>query len=137
MSGRDERGADVDERLSKRFENEKEDESSKSDESAEKDNRSKKDKSDNTDMSVKEQKNADSVKDAWNSKLVYLPDDIDGHVDDEFSRLRYECDRDLDWEPKKNRHFYPVIVVDGADAVAEMDAEGFRGRCDELGLISD
>lgn len=126
MTDRDERGRDVKDRLSKRFEKDKEDESDKPDS---------KDKSSKNDMNAQQTQRVENVKEAWNSKMVYLPDELNDPVDEEYERLRYECGRNLDWKPKKNRHYYPVVVMDGVETIREMDSDTFRTRVEELELL--
>lgn len=79
-----------------------------------------------------------NVKEAWEPTYIYLPDDepakIHSRLHNEFDRLSYECSRDLGWKPKKNRHYYPVVALDGVEAIEEMDGESFYGRIVELGL---
>jgi len=53
-----------------------------------------------------------NVKEKWTGRYMYLPDEIDEQFD-EFDRLVYECGQELDWKPKKNKHFYPVVVSQG------------------------
>lgn len=77
-----------------------------------------------------------NVKEEWTGRYMYLPDEIDERFD-EFDRLVYECGRELDWKPKKNKHFYPVVVSRGIEAVAEMGASEFVKAVDALELPRD
>ncbi|GAB7120488.1 hypothetical protein [Natrinema sp. JCM 9743] len=77
-----------------------------------------------------------NVKEEWTGRYMYLPDEIDEQFD-EFDRLVYECGQELDWKPKKNKHFYPVVVSRGIEAVAEMDAGEFVEAVDKLELPRD
>lgn len=88
--------------------------------------------------STDDTRRTENVKEAWKSTYIYLPDDepvkIHSRLHNEFDRLSYECSRDLGWKPKKNRHYYPVVTLDGVEAIEEMDGESFYERVVELGL---
>jgi len=75
-------------------------------------------------------------KEEWTGRYMYLPDEIDEQFD-EFDRLVYECGQELDWKPKKNKHFYPVVVSQGIVAVAEMGASEFVDAVGDLELPRD
>lgn len=75
-----------------------------------------------------------SVKDRP-STLMYLLEAVDEDLRSEFKRLDYECDRDLGWTPKKNEHYYPMVVIDGVESITDISAEEFRDRLDELNLL--
>ncbi|MFC6723502.1 hypothetical protein ACFQE1_03675 [Halobium palmae] len=88
-----------------------------------------------SEMSSNQSKSAStSVKDRP-STLMYLPEDTDEELSSEFKRLDYECDRDLGWTPKKNQHYYPLVVRDGIEAIKQMSPKEFRERLDDLGLL--
>lgn len=131
MSDRSDRGKAVADRMSRRFQGDEDDGASENADRSERDERSEDDGGAEPDSSGR---NVQNVKEEWNGTYVYLPDDIDGPLDAEFDRLVYECGRDLDWKPKKNRHYYPVVVADGIEAVGEMDPEAFEARLEELNL---
>jgi hypothetical protein len=130
------------ERLGQRFENEETDKSDKSDKSAkpdEPDNKDKDVKQDNSDKTVKQNnqgiatKSDKSIKDykeVWGSKLVHLPDELMDPVDNEFDRMKYESD----WDIKKERHYYPVVVARGIEAVQEMSGSEFTDAVESLEL---
>lgn len=105
------RGDEVSDRLSQRFEN---DERSEQGLNTENDERSERSQS------------VQNVKKEWNGTYLYLPDKLDEPLSNEYDRLVYECGRDLDWKPKKNRHYYPVVIAVGIEAIEEMDAEAFH-----------
>lgn len=66
-----------------------------------------------------------NVKEDWKGRYMYIPPAMHKRFDDEYERLRYECGRDLEWKPKKNQHYYPIVATEGIDAVAEMDPDAF------------
>ncbi|WP_312908480.1 hypothetical protein [Natronosalvus caseinilyticus] len=65
---------------------------------------------------------------------MYLPDEIDSTFDNEYDRLVYECGRELDWKPKKNKHYYPIAVKHGVDAIEDMSAGEFVEAVDGMEL---
>jgi hypothetical protein len=142
MKDRDEAKDEMSERLGQRFENEETDKSDKSDKSAkpdEPDNKDKDVKQDNSDKTVKQNnqgiatKSDKSIKDykeVWGSKLVHLPDELMDPVDNEFDRMKYESD----WDIKKERHYYPVVVARGIEAVQEMSGSEFTDAVESLEL---
>jgi hypothetical protein len=73
-----------------------------------------------------------NVKQDWSERYVYLPPEQHREVNSEFDRLVYECGRDLDWTPKKNRHYYPVLTERGLEAIREMGPEEFRDAVDDV-----
>lgn len=126
MSDRKERGSNVTDRLSRRFENEKQ-----RSEDSEPSGSSKRSK---PSQEVEKSEKGVNVKKDWTGRYMYLPDEVDSVFDSEYDRLVYECGRDLDWKPKKNRHYYPVAVKHGIDAVVKMDGDEFRDAVDEMQL---
>lgn len=125
MADRDERGAGLSDRMKQRFDSEPSDGSDQSD-SSEASGRS--EPSDRFEP-VRTVRN---VKEEWNGGYFYLPDDLDDRLGSEYARLVYECKREFNWEPDKNRHYYPVVVAAGLDAIEDMDAEAFRDRVTEI-----
>lgn len=130
MTDRNDRGQSVADRMSRRFEGDDAD-SDPSEPSDSSEHSGSDDPSDGSESSERVR----NVKEEWNGTYIYLPDDVDGPLDAEFDRLVYECGRDLSWKPKKNRHYYPLVVTDGIDAIREMDAATFRERLEELELV--
>lgn len=75
-----------------------------------------------------------NVKEEWNGRYMYIPPEIDKRFDNEFDRLVYECGAELNWKPKKNKHYYPVVAVYGVEAVESMQPESFVEAVHELEL---
>jgi hypothetical protein len=69
-------------------------------------------------------------RDEWNTRLVYLPDDLSDLLEYQYKRL----DLETDWEVKKEQHFYPVVVAHGIEHIAEMDPEEFTAAVESLGV---
>lgn len=80
----------------------------------------------------KTNKTRTNIKDDWNGRTIYIPDDILGDMEDTYleSQLKLrQAGRD---EFKKNRHFYPLLVQCGLEALAEADAEEIQTRLSDL-----
>ena len=69
-------------------------------------------------------------RDEWNTRLLYIPDDLSDLLEYQYKRL----DLEADWEVKKERHFYPVVVAHGVEQIAEMDTETFTDAVRDLGI---
>ncbi|QUJ73978.1 hypothetical protein BDK61_4272 [Haloarcula quadrata] len=130
MKDRDQAKDEMSERLGQRFGDEEADKSDESDKSDKPDNGDKNVKQDKQTMKAKSDKSAKDYKDVWGSKLIHLPDGLMEPVDNEFDRMKYECD----WDVKKERHYYPVVVARGVEAVQEMSGSEFTDAVESLGL---
>lgn len=113
-------------------------ENTESDEHSEKTDRpepSERSERSNSSEPVRKPKN---VKQDWKGLYVYLPsngeDEISERIDTEYERLRYECNRDADVSIQKDRHYKPMLVVNGLSAVEEMNSEEFIKRVNNLGF---
>lgn len=133
MPDRDDASEEMKNRLANRFGGEPS-EGSEREQSSERDGKSEPDMSASPDQTDESEAKVQNVKKEWDGWYIYLPDELGRTLDSEFDRLKYECGRDLDWKPKKNRHYYPVVIEAGLKAVEEMDAEDFTEKLDELGL---
>ena len=130
MKDRNEAKDEMSERLGQRFSGEETDEEDNSVESDKSGKQNKSIKQDKEIMEAKSDKPPEDYKDAWGSKLIHLPDELLDPVDNEFKRLSYECD----WDVKKERHYYPVVVARGVEAVQEMSAAEFTDAVGSLEL---
>lgn len=72
------------------------------------------------------------VKEIRDNVQLWITDAEKDRIDDEFSRLRYELDRDRDFHLEKLRHYHPVLLECGLQAVEEMDAGAFMDALNEL-----
>lgn len=129
---RNERGRNVKDALSRRFESDTTAENDETDENASDDMSGKADMSSKNDTNAQQVTN---VKEEWPSRMFYLPDETTDRLDSEYDRLVYECGSELGWTPKKSRHYYPVIAHDGLEAVVEMDPDEFQSRVEGLSLL--
>lgn len=107
-------GDDVKDRLGARFEDEEADdqddthaESDQSDEPAE------------NDTNDQSEWNVDNVKNAWNANTVLLPETLDERFDDEYERLNWQTDGEF----KKDRHYKPLVVYLGLEALEDKEGE--------------
>lgn len=74
-----------------------------------------------------------SIKDEWNGRTIYIPDDILDEMEDIYLESQLTLRKAGQDEFKKNRHFYPLLVQFGVEALSEADAEEIQGRLSELG----
>ena len=74
-----------------------------------------------------------SIKDEWNGRTIYIPDDILDEMEDIYLESQLTLRKAGQDEFKKNRHFYPLLVQFGVEALSEADAEEIQARLSELG----
>jgi hypothetical protein len=115
MSDRNDRGRDVEQRLSKRFESDQADESDAADEQ---DKPSKTDKSNNTSKTTMTSQTAQSTESEKSVKdrpsvLMYLPEEVRQDLDIRFDELNARYKREHGEALEKNRDYYPAVVEAG------------------------
>ena len=74
-----------------------------------------------------------NIKDEWNGRTIYIPDDILDEMEDTYLESQLKLRKAGQDEFKKNRHFYPLLVQFGIEALSEADAEEIQARLSELG----
>ncbi|ELZ68551.1 hypothetical protein C457_11121 [Haloferax prahovense DSM 18310] len=77
--------------------------------------------------------NKTNIKDEWNGRTIYIPDSILDDMEDTYleSQLKLrKADRD---EFKKNRHFYPLLVQFGLEALSNADTDEIQARLSNIG----
>ncbi|WP_430639605.1 hypothetical protein [Haloferax volcanii] len=74
-----------------------------------------------------------NIKDEWNGRTIYIPDDVLNEMDDTYLESQLKLRKAGQDEFKKNRHFYPLLVQFGVEALSEADAEEIKARLSELG----
>jgi len=74
-----------------------------------------------------------NIKDEWNGRTIYIPDDVLDEMEDIYLESQLKLRKAGKDEFKKNRHFYPLLVQFGIEALSEADAEEIRARLSELG----
>ncbi|MGB9954764.1 hypothetical protein ACOZ4F_20460 (plasmid) [Haloarcula marismortui] len=81
----------------------------------------------------KTSKTKTNIKDEWNGRTIYIPDDILDEMEDTYLESQLKLRKAGQDEFKKNRHFYPLLVQFGVEALSEADAEDIKARLSELG----
>ncbi|MDL0135030.1 hypothetical protein [Halobacterium salinarum] len=74
-----------------------------------------------------------NIKDEWNGRTIYIPDDVLDEMEDTYLESQLKLRKAGQDEFKKNRHFYPLLVQFGVEALSEADAEDIKARISELG----
>jgi len=74
-----------------------------------------------------------NIKDEWNGRTIYIPDDVLGEMEDTYLQSQLKLRKAGQDEFKKNRHFYPLLVQFGVEALSDADAEEIQARLSELG----
>ena len=110
---------DLDDRLSRRFDNDSPEDNDNSESESDTDHASSKSQSSrNAQKSQKPQ----NVKKEWNVRSIYLDDTLESELTTLFKRLDLELsEAETDLELQKTRHFYPLIVELGLERLEEMD----------------
>jgi hypothetical protein len=78
-------------------------------------------------------KTKSNIKDEWNGRTIYIPDDVLDEMEDTYLESQLKLRKAGQDEFKKNRHFYPLLVQFGVEALSEADAEEIQARLSELG----
>jgi hypothetical protein len=110
---------DLDDRLSRRFDNDSPEDNDNSESESDTDHASSKSQSSrNAQKSQKPQ----NVKKEWNVRSIYLDDTLESELTTLFKRLDLELsEAETDLELQKTRHFYPLIIELGLERLEEMD----------------
>jgi len=74
-----------------------------------------------------------NIKDEWNGRTIYIPDGVLDEMEDTYLESQLKLRKAGQDEFKKNRHFYPLLVQFGVEALSEADAEEIKARLSELG----
>ncbi|GAA0271391.1 MULTISPECIES: hypothetical protein [Halobacteriales] len=120
---------EIDERLSRRFDDDQDDENETISEKSQNDM--------NSSQSGAERKSqasqrAQNIKKEWNVRSFYLDDGLDSNLTTAFKRLDLSLsEADAEVNLKKTRHFYPLIVELGLERLAEMDVTEVTERLDD------
>ncbi|EMA31904.1 hypothetical protein [Haloarcula japonica] len=110
---------EIDDRLSRRFDDDQDDEDETPSEESQNDMASV--QSGNEGKSQASQK-AQNIKKEWNVRSFYLDDGLDSDLTTAFKRLDLSLsEADAEVNLKKTRHFYPLIVELGLGRLEEMD----------------
>jgi len=79
------------------------------------------------------EQNEDEHRDEWNGRTIYIPDDVLDEMEDTYLESQRKLRKAGQDEFKKNRHFYPLLVQFGVEALSDADAEEIQARLSELG----
>ncbi|MBC9987987.1 hypothetical protein G3A49_13575 [Haloferax volcanii] len=74
-----------------------------------------------------------NIKDEWNGRTIYIPDEVLDEMEDTYLESQLKLRKAGQDEFKKNRHFYPLLVQFGVEAISEADAEEIQARLSKLG----
>lgn len=74
-----------------------------------------------------------NIKDEWNGRTIYIPDDILDDLEDTYLESQLKLRKAGQDEFKKNRHFYPLLVQFGLEALSNADAEEIQTRLSNIG----
>ena len=74
-----------------------------------------------------------NIKDEWNGRTIYIPDDVLDEMEDTYLESQLKLRKEGQNEFKKNRHFYPLLIQFGAEALSDADADEIQARLSELG----
>jgi len=69
-----------------------------------------------------------NIKDEWNGRTIYVPDGILDDMEDTYLESQLTLRKAGQNEFKKNRHFYPLLVQFGLEALSEADAGEIQTR---------
>ena len=73
-----------------------------------------------------------NIKDEWNGRTIYIPDSVLDEMEDVYLESQLKLRKAGQDEFKKNRHFYPLLVEFGVEALSEANAEKIQARLSEL-----
>ena len=74
-----------------------------------------------------------NIKDEWNGRTIYIPDGVLDEMEDTYLESQLKLRKADQDEFKKNRHFYPLLVQIGVEALSEATAEEIQARLSKLG----
>jgi len=74
-----------------------------------------------------------NIKNEWNGRTIYIPDDVLDEMEDTYLESQLKLRKADQDEFKKNCHFYPLLVHFGVEALSEADADEIQARLSELG----
>ncbi|WP_114578743.1 hypothetical protein [Saliphagus sp. LR7] len=73
-----------------------------------------------------------NIKDEWNGRTIYIPDDILENMEDTYLESQLKLRKASHTQFKKNRHFYPLLVQFGLEALSDADADEIQTRLSNL-----
>lgn len=73
-----------------------------------------------------------NIKEEWNGRTIYIPDSVLDDMEDTYLESQLKLRKAGLNDFKKNRHFYPLLVQFGLEALLDADAHEIRTRLSEL-----
>ena len=73
-----------------------------------------------------------NIKDEWNGRTIYIPDNILNELEDTYLESQLKLRKAGQEEFKKNRHFYPLLVQFGLEALSDADDDEIQARLSEI-----
>ncbi len=89
--------------------------------------------SNETSGTSKTNKTKTNIKDEWNGRTIYIPDDILDDMENTYLESQLKLRKAGQDGFKKNRHFYPLLVQFGLEALSDADADELQTRLSEIG----
>jgi hypothetical protein len=74
-----------------------------------------------------------NIKSEWNGRTIYIPDGILDELEDTYLESQLKIRKAGQNKFKKNRHFYPLLVQFGLEALSEADADEIQTRLSSIG----
>ena len=115
---------EVADRLSRRFNH---DEDEKSDEAAEVGDEAAEDEE-----VARPDEQIENVKEIWRNTSIYLPENLRTRMQTAYKRKNLEVDLETGDELRKTRHYYPLLIALGVEAIEEMEPEEILERVDAI-----
>ena len=109
---------EIRDRVARRFDDEKEENDTRSERSMNAEN----------DQPEENAWNVKSVKKAWTGNTVYLPDVLHEPLKDEYDRLNYICDFDI----QKDRDYKPLVIALGLERIERMESEEVKEALERM-----
>ncbi|SIR74446.1 hypothetical protein SAMN05421858_3573 [Haladaptatus litoreus] len=74
-----------------------------------------------------------NIKGEWNGRTIYIPDGILDELEDTYLESQLKLRKAGQDKFKKNRHFYPLLVQFGLEALSDADADEIQTRLSSIG----
>jgi hypothetical protein len=73
-----------------------------------------------------------NIKDEWNGRTIYIPDSILDDMEDTYLESQLKLRKAGRDEFKKNRHFSPLLVQLGLEALSDTEADEIQARLSDI-----
>jgi hypothetical protein len=73
-----------------------------------------------------------NIKEEWNGRTIYVSDEILEELEDTYLESQLKLRKAGQDEFKKNRHFYPLLVQFGLEALSDADDDEIQARLAEI-----